>query len=64
MYIYTPLCNLPRYLVVGGDEADKADDDEEDDDELVWVVLELSSQQLAAFVSQRLLKHSDSVPRE
>ena len=34
MYIYTPLYNLPRYLVVGGDEADEADDDEDDDDAL------------------------------
>ena len=54
-------------VVGGGDEADEADDDEDDDDEddeLVWVVLKLPSQQLAALVSQRLLKHSPSVPRE
>ena len=65
VHIYTPLYNLPRYLVVGGDEADKSDDDEEaDDDALVWVVLELQRQQLAALMSQHLLKYLDSVLRE
>jgi hypothetical protein len=54
---------------LGGDEADEADDDEDDDDEddddeLVWVVLKFPSQQLAALVSQRLLKHSSRIPRE
>ena len=46
------------------DDDDEDDEDDDEDDELVWVVLKLPSQQLAALVSQRLLKQSSSVPRE